>query len=467
MFYKVKNVLKEGYELLKPDIPVFIYAVILVKLSMRWIDSPLGYIFFPLMLLAVLKMDLQQRLYVLIFLLPFSESKQLPRSLFGIMGFNFTNFIFLLLIFPMLFFRKGRRVQRSSFNVGIVLFVLMIFISCVRGMEAMPYLGISNTLVYFMESFLKPMQIFLCGIIAFNLCRKPEELNRFLRAVKVAGIIFGIWILFRSAGTIESMGRLARLTGIHKNSIGFMFASLLAMSLGTESFGKISERILTRILIGVSILVVLFTFSRQGYVTCLILITIYFFRKGFKGVVLLVVGGLLFWNFFMPFEVKKRIFHGTETGVKMGLKEYTLGDTTSGREETWQQSMEVVYRNPLFGQGRFAYLKNIRAVNPNLPVHPHNAYIQSLLDGGVFGSIFIVGFYLFLLKKSWFLYKTSKSKFASAYSYGFFLCILAFLLQAYTGFRFYPNEESYYIWIFLGGLMWIDSNQMQLLEEET
>jgi hypothetical protein len=124
--------------------------------------------------------------------------------------------------------------------------------------------------------------------------------------------------------------------------------------------------------------------------------------------------------------------------------------------------------NLLIGRGRYAYLLQVKINRPDLPDHPHSAYLQVLLDVGILGAFFFLGFYVFLLMKSWFLYKRSKSKFVSAYSYGFFLCIIVFMLQAYTGFRFYPNEESYYIWLFLGGLMWFEKNQkyLQTLEEE-
>ncbi|MFH1305123.1 MAG: O-antigen ligase family protein, partial [Candidatus Omnitrophota bacterium] len=343
-------------------------------------------------------------------------------------------------------------------------FIVLNFISTARGMDAARYLYGNDWFAYFRDSFLKPMQIFMCGILAFNIFRKPEDLRQYLRIIKLASLMLGIWILCRGGGTIESAARLVRVSGLHKNSIGFMFAVLLVMNMATIKFGSKSEKIFSWILNGIYIWVIMFSFSRQGYVTAVIVLTIFAVKAGGKVTVAAIIGFFIFWNFLMPFEVKKRIFYGTETGVQMGDKEYTIGDVTSGRKEAWEATDKAIMDNLIFGQGRYAYLKLVYINRPDLPPHPHSAYRQCLLDMGIFGTAGFLGFYIYLMVRSWIIYKTSKSKFASAYSFGFFMCVMVFLLQAYTGFRLYPSEESYYIWLFLGGLMWIEKNQKYLSE---
>jgi O-antigen ligase len=275
--------------------------------------------------------------------------------------------------------------------------------------------------------------------------------------------MLGVWVIYRGGGTLESMRALSKVTGLHKNSTGFIFASLLAMNLATEDIGDKIERIFSRLLSVFYVIVIMFTFSRQGYITAGLLLTVYAIRKGWKHTLCLILGGLLFWSFFMPVEVKRRIYYGTDKGFFMGLSESTLGDFTAGREEAWEASASPIVENLFFGRGRYAYKRIIWADKPHLPPHPHNAYIQILLDSGVFGAFFFVGFYILLMAKAIGM-ALNKNKFISSYGYGYFLCVFVYFLQAYTGFRFYPNEESYYIWLFLGVIMWIDQHRKQIQE---
>jgi len=462
MIYRVVNFFRDFYKTYKDDVSLLLYIIVMAKFSMRWIDSVFGLVFFPLMIFIFLKFDIQKKMYLLIFLLPFAESQQLPRQIFGIPGFNFVNFFFITVFITMLVRRRGR-FAHSDFNGPITIFVLLIFFSAVRGVDAMRLLGDTSYLSYYMESFLKPMEIFFCGIIAFNLFNKPEQPYHYFRIIRISSILFGLWVLHRGGGTTESMMRLSMVTGLHKNSIGFMFAVLLAMNMSMEDFGTMAEKALARVANIVYILVIMFTFSRQGYLSCIVILMVYALRKGWKMTTIFLIGVALFWNFFIPYEVKKRIYYGSEEGVVMGLKQYTLGDTTAGRDEAWAAAAKPMKKYFLFGDGMNTYLKSIHPARPDLPIHPHSAYIQSMLDMGIFGSVLFIGFYVFLMWKSWFLHKRSKSSFARAYAFGFFLSIAIFMFQAYTGFRFYPNEESYYIWLFLGGLMWVERNQKELV----
>ena len=448
----------------KEDIPIFIFAMIMLKFSRRWQDSALGYVFFPIMCFIVYRMPLERKLHTLIFLIPWAESRQLPGQMFGIVGFNLINFLFLMIGISVL---AQRRVllMRSEMTGGLVIYILMILIAAIRGIGTIPYFGGYYDLTkYFLNTFLKPLEIVLAGIMAFYVLREPKQATHFLRIIKLSGLMLGMYVLFRSGHTIDSIWGMTRTLGIHKNAISFIFLTLLSMNLVTMEYGSKGEKLFSVFCSAVYILAIMFVFSRMGYVTCVVVLFLYSMRKGLRWVVLYMVGLALFWQFFIPFPVKQRIFTGTVKGYEMGIAEHLTGDISAGRAETWRACMPALRDNILFGQGRFAYIKTVRKKNPDLPMHPHNAYIQSLLDHGIFGSMLFIGFYVFLLIKSWHLYRRSKSKFASSYGFGFFLCTVVFLLQGYTGFRFYPYEESYFFWFYLGGMMWVLNNQKYLME---
>ncbi len=462
MIHKIRETILGVIRAYKKDIPVILFAIIMLKMGRRWQDSVFGYAFFPVMFFWMFRMPLEQKLHTLIFLIPWAESRQMPGQMFGIVGLNPINVLFLMIVGTVIF-EKRKLTSRSRFNCAIGIFVSLLFISMFRGIANVSFQHITFS-YYFLNIFLKPLQIILSGIMVFYILREPKQVFHFLRAIKLSGALLGVWVLLRSGHSVETIWAMTRTLSIHKNAISFIFLTLLSMNLATMDYGDKAEKFANRVLSIIYILVVMFTFSRQGYVSCVLVLFFFSVQKGFKRVMLFIIGLVLFWSFFMPFSVKQRIYTGTETGEKMGVKAHLTGDVSAGRNETWAASMPVVWEHPLFGQGRLAYAKSVRAGREYLPSHPHNAYIQCMLDNGMVGLIIIVGFYVFLMMKSWFLYKRSKSKFARAYGFGFALTMGVFLLQGYTGFRFYPYEESYFVWFYLGGLMWVYENQGYLVE---
>jgi O-antigen ligase len=85
--------------------------------------------------------------------------------------------------------------------------------------------------------------------------------------------------------------------------------------------------------------------------------------------------------------------------------------------------------------------------------HPHNAYLECLLDNGVFGFILVIPFYLMVL---WHAVKVlldrSDSLFAAV---GGSACalVLALLIAAMGSQSFYPREGSVGMWAAIGLLL--------------
>ncbi|KJJ85410.1 O-antigen ligase-related protein [Candidatus Omnitrophus magneticus] len=461
----IAEFIKNFFTVYKEELRLFLFVIIILKVGRRWQDSVWGIVFFLFVFFVLIQMPLKYKLYMLIFLIPWAESRQLPGKMLGVTGFNIINSLFLM-IGATLFYEKRKLFSPSIFNNWILLYIILIAVSAYRGTEAIPaFGGYYNLFTYILNALIKPIEIILAGIMVFYVLKSPNQHLQFLRIIKFAGAILVLYILVRGGRSIDGIWRLARTISIHKNALSFICLTLLSMNLATMNFGTNTEKIVNRFLNILYILGIMFTFSRQGYLSCLAILAIFSFRKGPVLTLLFFIGISLFWIYFMPIEVKKRIYTGTAEGEKLGVHEHLTGDVTAGRKEAWAACMPVIEEHLLFGQGLYAYVKSIGADRPELPHHPHNAYLQTLLDNGVAGSILFVSFFVMLIKKSWRLYKKSRSKFASAYGYGFAVTIVIFLFQGYTGFRFYPYEESYFVWFYLGGLMWVEKNQAYLIKQ--
>ncbi|KJJ85411.1 O-antigen ligase-related protein [Candidatus Omnitrophus magneticus] len=461
------SALKATFNIYKKDLLVLLFAILMFKFGRRWQDGIMSAIFFPAIFVVMFKMSLEHKLYTLIFLIPWAESRQMPGQMMGIVGFNPVNILFLM-IGTTIMYRKKKIYAHSVFNKWILFYMTLVLIADIRGVDTIPYFdGYFTFTSYFLDVFLKPLEIVLAGTMAFYVLKDPEEMTRFLRMIKISGALLAVYVVFRGGGTLGGVYKLTRTLSIHKNALSFIFLTLLTMNLATMNYGEKGERIINKIFNVLYILGIMLTFSRQGYISCVLILFLHFTKKGTKGVIVFIVSAILFWSYFMPVEVKRRIFTGTAKGEEMGVSEHLTGDVTAGREAAWEASMPVIKEAFWFGRGMYTFAKEVKYGRPELPQHPHNAYIQSMLDNGLIGTILFLTFFISLFYKSWRLYKTSKSVFAANYGYGFAITILIFLIQGVTGFRFYPYEESYFIWFYLGGLMWVYQNQTYLSEQES
>lgn len=75
-----------------------------------------------------------------------------------------------------------------------------------------------------------------------------------------------------------------------------------------------------------------------------------------------------------------------------------------GRIELWSTALKTIPNHPWFGTGISTFIPALLEAGYNLPInglsvfHPHNAYLQFLLDGGVFGFLLML---IFLLGSTW------------------------------------------------------------------
>jgi O-antigen ligase len=139
-------------------------------------------------------------------------------------------------------------------------------------------------------------------------------------------------------------------------------------------------------------------------------------RRGNKGLVLSVVGGLLLAALVMA--VSDSLL---EALSRSGDAEELLSGT--GRNEIWTVALEYWQSSPIIGYG-FSSARSILPLDPRLfsvAAHAHNMYIEMLFAGGVIGySIFMVAVMAPLIA----MFKTRQWQFVAIY--------LFFLLRGVT-----------------------------------
>jgi O-antigen ligase len=151
--------------------------------------------------------------------------------------------------------------------------------------------------------------------------------------------------------------------------------------------------------------------------------------------VVLVAGGALY----------ARLTHGIDEGADA---------VSAGRiDGIWLPLLPELAKHPLVGNG----LGSIRWSFPVLTGamgrvgHPHNAYLEALLDMGIIGTVLLLAFYVHLwrgfrtLSRSDWLTPELRSLFQGATA-----GLVAFFVTCLVGSSLRPEPEAAYLWIAIG-----------------
>jgi O-antigen ligase len=127
----------------------------------------------------------------------------------------------------------------------------------------------------------------------------------------------------------------------------------------------------------------------------------------------------------------------------------------SGRNIAWQFVMPKIMASPFIGYGRQAMIRagiarflwqNFEEEFP----HPHNAYLELLLDNGLAGFLIIIPFYWLILKYSLSLFRDLRSPVFIAVGGVSSALVLALLFASFGSQTFYPREGSVGMWCAIG-----------------
>lgn len=161
---------------------------------------------------------------------------------------------------------------------------------------------------------------------------------------------------------------------------------------------------------------------------------------------------------FIP-QIKDRILVGfdttKETTYSTSDDSVDVKTLTAGRNGIWRLSLEQFWEAPILGHGRLAILRTgigqraIVELNEFFG-HPHNAYIEQLLDNGIIGLLIILLFYLTMVRRSFSLFRDKNNSLHIAVGGVALALILAQLITSLTAQSFYPRQGVMGMWCAMG-----------------
>lgn len=409
-------------------------------------------------------LDFRVGVVFLIVLMPLSESALFPHNMGGITGLNPLNVLLLATLGSLSLQRASGQLVRLVPRQLAWCYVAPIVVAGLLGMRhageipatffTQNLLAFSGSGGYLRDMMLRPLLMVLFALLVAAAVARSRQPKGFLLPMLAAiwvmcALVIG-FVFFSGASLAElsssgSRGFFSPL-GVHANDLGRVFAVAYALVLFTLAETREGGmKLVMLVTLGLIVLALTLTFSRGAFfgfavVNLLFLIS----RRNLAALILgvLLLGGLAL---LAPGAVYERI----ATGWNGDLNALSAGRV----DDIWLPLLPELLNSPFYGNGIGAVLWSapMRSGRILEVTHPHNAYLQVLLDMGLIGFALFAAFF-------WHIWKTFRalavapdlSPLLRGFHAGAAAGLLSFLAAAFAGSSLLPCFEQVFLWFAIG-----------------
>jgi O-antigen ligase len=419
---------------------------------------------------AFVLIDFRVGVVALIVLMPLSGSSTLfPHEMFGIIGLNPLNLLLAGTFCSWLLHAFADGSMRRFLPPPLLwLYIVPILAAGAIGSrhvrEIAPtllvvYQGLDfmNAASYLREMVLKPLLLVLFALLVAAAVARSARPEKFLAPAIASMVVVAAFVpvyvalsglALNELAASDERGFLSPL-GLHANDLGRLYAIAYALLLFTWS--EASGARLRWVLLaaaGLTAVALVLTFSRGAFVALAVVNALYvLWRRSTRTIVaaaVVVVAGLLL----APAAVYERIAVGHGAG---------LDAVSAGRlNGLWLPLLPEVLRHPLFGNGISSILwsEAMRrgAGHQVLAVtHPHNAYLEALLDMGVIGTLLLCGYFVHVWRRLRGLAKDARLEpMLRGFYQGAAAGLVSMLISDFTDSSLAPRPEQAFLWLAIG-----------------
>lgn len=314
--------------------------------------------------------------------------------------------------------------------------------------------AVLDTIAYLKQFIHKPLVLLLFACLLANAIVDSKQPGRFvvLFAVSASMVVIYVMLFTWFSGVSWGAHRLViNKAGMHYNAYGQLFA----LAFGPLLYVAFSERGPWRLFFGCAAMIVfvglVLNFARAGMLAALITLAILLWQRRSLGVAVSLVCLVAIVFLGAPDEWRSRMLQGSdEVATSYSGERYEA--LTSGRVQGWLDLAPDVALSPLYGRGMLSTLWST-AVTQGLYAsnHPHNMYLQLLLDVGLLGAMLVLYFFYRMLRR---MRELSRDEGMEprlrAFFAGSFASYAGVLALAVTGWDWYPTHEQGFLWFSLG-----------------
>lgn len=413
-----------------------------------------------------------------ILLMAVLEHPDMPKSIGGIQGLNAWN---LLMLNVLLAWRRGRSWEGLTWDMPryIMVFVwtyaIVIVIGFARLILDVSALGKSEffddfSILWGTSEFLvNCFKWVLPGALLFDACRTRQRVIIGLVCTLAVYFLLALQVIKHmplSSATASGAELSRRANKVLTRSVGYHRVNL-SMMLSGASWAVLTTLTLVQTkrarlcILGAAAAIALgqaLTGGRAGYVTWALLGTILCLLR-WRALLPVIPATIVLVCSFLP-SVRERMLQGiaTDSGPRVARTE--VYEVTSGRNIAWSYVIPMILDSPIVGYGRQAMIRTgiYRKIvddyggGETFP-HPHNAYLECMLDNGLVGFVCIIPIYLIVLTISFRVLLDRRDPLFAAVGGTSCSLILALMIAAMGSQSFYPREGSVGMWAAIGLLL--------------
>jgi O-antigen ligase/polysaccharide polymerase Wzy-like membrane protein len=419
---------------------------------------------------AYILFDFRIGVVLLIVLMPLSRSALFPHAMFGITGLNPVNLLLAATLGAWLMRSLGDGGWRRFLPRPLLWLYLAPLVAAgalgarhveeiVPGYYLYGLIQFQDTAGYLRDMLFKPLLLVLFALLVAAAAARSAKPEAFLvpacLSIWVMGAIVLGYVLHSGAGlgALASGGARSFLSplGIHANDLGRLYVSAYALLLFTAAG---TERAAARPLLLASLalvaLALMLTFSRGAFLGFMLVNLLFLvLRRSGK---LLLLAALLATA--APLLLPEAVLERVGAGVGQGANAVSAGRI----DGLWLPLVPDVLRSPLYGSGLGSILwsgamhdAQAGAVGIIGATHPHNAYLEALLDMGVVGLALLGAYYLHLWRDLRALAAdASLNPTLRGFFQGAVVGLAAMLAIAVADSSLAPRAEQVYLWLAVG-----------------
>jgi len=416
----------------------------------------------------------------LIVLMAVVEHPDMPKSILGIPGLNPWN----LLLFNGILAWMTQRVREGlrwdlprSITVLLVLYLAVVVVGFLRiiGDTSILKLYYREDMTYFINEYLvNTVKWVIPGVMLYDGCRTEERFRLAVVSILSVFVLLSMqvakWMPPHYALDADALER--RSLKVLVSGIGYHRVNLSAMLSGASWAILCTTVLIPRGRRWLAVLAAFFvvyaqmmTGGRAGYGAWVAVGLVMCFLRWRRYLILIPAVGILA-VMLLPGVVGRALegftdeSHDTNTRLEQqeakqiggnnssSVDSYTV---TAGRSLAWPLIIEKIRERPWVGYGRQAMLRTgvatfLYDTLGEIFPHPHNAYLEMLLDNGILGFAIVLSFYAVMLFYSIRLFLDRESPSCSAIGGVSTALMLGLLVSGMGSQTFYPREGWNGMW---------------------
>lgn len=415
-----------------------------------------------LLISLLILLDFRVGVVLLMLLFPLSASPSFPHSLGGVTGLNPFNLLLLGTLLACLL--SGRGLLRLIPGSLAGLYLLPIVFAGLLGMGHVGEIAgelrdanlvsFDNSAGYLRDLLIKPLLMVVIALLLGAAASASERPVRWLLAILAVSWVISLLTIALVIVSGTSLGVLAgsgsreffQPLGIHANDLGrlhtFAYA-LLLFTLGETRDGRWRFWLTASLMLVVVALTL--TFSRGAFFGFAVVNLLFLISRRHLAGVLIALVMLSVLIALLPGAVFDRLTTGWGGGVNA---------VSAGRvEHLWLPLLDEVWRHPLIGNGlgSITWSEAMQRGQILLVTHPHNAYLQAVLDLGLIGLILLLSFFVIVWRQ---FRQFSRQPACEPVWRGFFAGaaagLVSLLVAGWVGGSLLPSIEQTFLWFAIG-----------------